>query len=104
MRKPRPTTLRRSGRDLSGAQIQEHGFFDMHIWLDLSNAQAMVDAIVAALSDLTPERLKLSGPRLAVRERLEQLDQTLSASWQRSPIGPSSRSMMLTSTWRSVMD
>ena len=63
MRKPRPTTLRRSGRDPSGAQIQEYGFFDMHIWLDPSNAQAMVDAIVAALSDLTPERLKLSGPR-----------------------------------------
>ena len=62
MRKPRLTTLRRSGRDREWREIQEHGRFDMHIWLDLSNAEAMVDAIVAALSDLTPRTPQAIGP------------------------------------------
>jgi zinc transport system substrate-binding protein len=67
-------------RPESGAQIQEHGFFDMHIWLDPSNAQAMVDAIVAALSDSDPPNASSYRARgREVRERLEQLDQTLSA-------------------------
>jgi zinc transport system substrate-binding protein len=64
----------------SGGKVQEHGRFDMHIWLDPHNAEAMVNAIVAALSDSDPANASSYRARGGeVRERLKQLDQTLSA-------------------------
>jgi zinc transport system substrate-binding protein len=51
----------------------------MHLWLDPHNAEAMVDAIVAALSDADPDNgatYRDNGGQL--REQLEQLDQSLS--------------------------
>lgn len=56
----------------------DHGRFDMHIWLDPHNAEAMVNAIVAALSDADPANA--SGYRengSGIRRRLEALDEAL---------------------------
>lgn len=63
-----------------GGPNHEHGRFDMHIWLDPHNAEAMVNAMVAALSDADPANA--AGYREnggEVRRRLAQLDQTLGA-------------------------
>jgi zinc transport system substrate-binding protein len=52
-----------------------HGRFDLHLWLDPRNAQAMVDAIVAALSATDPDNAasyQSNGDRL--RGELQQLD------------------------------
>jgi zinc transport system substrate-binding protein len=52
---------------------------DMHLWLDPHNAEAMVDAIVAVLSDADPDNgatYRDNGGEL--REQLAQLDQSLS--------------------------
>jgi zinc transport system substrate-binding protein len=60
--------------------IHEHGRFDMHIWLDPHNADAMVNAIVAALSDADPPNASTYRENGGeVRRRLKQLDETLSA-------------------------
>jgi zinc transport system substrate-binding protein len=56
-----------------------HGAFDMHLWLDPHNAEAMVGAIVAALSQADPDHATIyqrNGSRL--HGQLEQLDETLS--------------------------
>ncbi len=53
---------------------------DMHVWLDPRNAEAMVDAIVGALTSLEPDRAAMwrgNGARL--RAELEQLDERLEA-------------------------
>lgn len=58
----------------------EHGRFDLHVWLDPRNAEAMVDAIVAALSEVDPDHAAIyqsNGIRL--RTQLHELDQALTA-------------------------
>jgi zinc transport system substrate-binding protein len=57
-----------------------HGQFDMHLWLDPDNAEAMVGAIVAVLSEADPDNAAIyqsNGSRL--RARIEQLDESLNA-------------------------
>ena len=67
------------GKD-HGARAAEHGAFDMHLWLDPHNAEAMVDAIVAALSDADPANAAAYRDNGgALHHRLEALDATLSA-------------------------
>jgi zinc transport system substrate-binding protein len=56
----------------------EHGQFDMHIWLDPRNAQAMVGAIVTALRAADADNAhtyESNGQRL--RTRLAELEKTL---------------------------
>jgi zinc transport system substrate-binding protein len=58
----------------------EHGRFDLHVWLDPRNAEAMVDAIVAALSEVDPVHAatyRSNGSRL--RAQLHELDESLKA-------------------------
>lgn len=58
----------------------EDGQFDMHIWLDPHNAAAMVDAIVAALSDADSANASTYRDNGgALRQRLKQLDEALGA-------------------------
>jgi zinc transport system substrate-binding protein len=55
-----------------------HGQFDMHVWLDPRNAEAMVGAIVATLSDADPDNAatyQSNGDSL--RQRLQDLHQSL---------------------------
>jgi zinc transport system substrate-binding protein len=62
-----------------GEPMPEHGRFDMHIWLDPHNAEAMVNAIVAALSDADPANASSYQDNGGeARRRLKQLDETLS--------------------------
>jgi zinc transport system substrate-binding protein len=62
-----------------GGPTPEHGRFDMHIWLDPHNAEAMVNAIIAALSDADPANTSSYRDNGGeVRRRLKQLDETLS--------------------------
>ncbi len=56
-----------------------HGEFDMHLWLDPHNAEAMVGAIVAALSQADPDHAAIyqsNGSRL--HAQLRHQDETLS--------------------------
>jgi zinc transport system substrate-binding protein len=65
---------------------REHGQFDMHVWLDPHNADAMVGAIVAALSEAAPDNAaayQSNGSDL--RAQIAELDEALSAKLQ--PIG-----------------
>jgi zinc transport system substrate-binding protein len=60
------------------AHAHEHGRFDLHVWLDPRNAEAMVDAIVAALSEVDPDHAasyRSNGSRL--RTQLQELDESL---------------------------
>ena len=43
-------------REAEGGHEDEHGAHDMHVWLDPANAEAMVEAIVAALVRRDPAR------------------------------------------------
>jgi zinc transport system substrate-binding protein len=64
----------------------EHGRSDMHLWLDPHNAEAMVGAIVGALSAADPDHAaayQRNGGDL--RAKLGELDESLDASLQ--PIG-----------------
>jgi zinc transport system substrate-binding protein len=57
-----------------------HGQFDMHLWLDPHNAEAMVGAIVTALSEADPDHevvYQTNGGRL--RAQLQDLDASLNA-------------------------
>lgn len=57
---------------------QEHGRVDLHVWLDPHNAVAMVEAIVAALSQADPANASTyreNGDQLG--QRLQLLDETL---------------------------
>ncbi len=59
-------------------QHGEHGYQDPHIWLDPHNAEVMVTAVVAVLSEKDPEhtaRYHANGERL--RETLRRLDREL---------------------------
>ena len=71
----------RSERDHDGDRGEEHhahGEHDLHIWLDPINAQAMVDAIVRALSDIdTANAPRYRANGAALHRRLEALDETL---------------------------
>jgi zinc transport system substrate-binding protein len=61
-----------------GEHAHEHGRFDMHIWLDPHNAGAMVDAIVAGLSEADPAHAPVYRDNgREVHQRLEQLDDAL---------------------------
>jgi zinc transport system substrate-binding protein len=67
--------------DESEEDAHEHGRFDLHVWLDPRNAGAMVDAIVAALSEVDPDHgaiYQSNGSRL--RTRLHELDESLKAT------------------------
>lgn len=56
----------------------ERAEFDMHLWLDPHNAQAMVDAIVAALSGADPGNAAAYQQNgAALRDRLKLLDGAL---------------------------
>jgi zinc transport system substrate-binding protein len=58
----------------------EHGWFDLHVWLDPRNAEAMVDAVVATLSEVDPDHAAIyrsNGSRL--HTQLHQLDESLKA-------------------------
>ena len=58
----------------------DHGSFDMHVWLDPINAQAMVRAIADALSTADPENAALYATNAeAVVGRLDQLTEQISA-------------------------
>jgi len=60
------------------AEEHEHGGFDMHLWLDPQNAEAIVGAIVTELATLDPGnagRYEANGR--ALQERLEALDGAL---------------------------
>jgi zinc transport system substrate-binding protein len=62
----------------AGAEHAEHGQFDMHLWLDPANAQAMVGAIVTALRAADPDNALIyrdNGERL--RARLAELEKVL---------------------------
>jgi zinc transport system substrate-binding protein len=66
--------------DADDAHDAAHLRSDMHVWLDPRNAEAMVDAIVGALSSAAPERAatwRANGARL--RSELDQLDRGLEA-------------------------
>jgi zinc transport system substrate-binding protein len=57
-----------------------HGEFDLHLWLDPHNAEAMVGAIVAALSEADPDNaVAYQGNGTALRARLRELDESLRA-------------------------
>ena len=60
-----------------------HGGADMHIWLDIDNASAIVKAIAAALVEADPGRLYRSNAE-HTQARLQDLDQEL-----RSALTPS---------------
>jgi zinc transport system substrate-binding protein len=56
----------------------EHGQLDMHLWLDPANAQAMVDAIVAALSAADPDNAgAYQGNGRQLRAQLVELDRSV---------------------------
>lgn len=68
-------------REEGEEHAHEHGRFDLHVWLDPRNAEAMVDAIVAALSEVDPDHAAIyrsNGSRL--RTQLHELDESLKAS------------------------
>jgi zinc transport system substrate-binding protein len=64
----------------------KHGQFDLHLWLDPRIADAMVGAIVAALSAADPDHaVAYRSNGSALRARLRELDESLSARLE--PIG-----------------
>ncbi len=66
--------------DADDAHDQAHPGSDMHVWLDPRNAEAMVEAIVGALSSVDPGRAAIwraNGARL--QAALDQLDRRLEA-------------------------
>jgi zinc transport system substrate-binding protein len=70
----------RAANDEGEGHGHEHGQFDMHVWLDPHNAEAMVGAIVATLSETDPDNASIyqsNGSRL--RAQLQDLDASLSA-------------------------
>ena len=63
-----------------GDQAHADGAADMHIWLDPHNAEAMIAAIAAALSEVDPEHAALYQQNAAaLRQDLERLDAALRA-------------------------
>jgi zinc transport system substrate-binding protein len=55
-----------------------HGETDMHVWLDLGNAQALAEAIANTLADADPDHAatyRANAERL--RQRLDELDRSL---------------------------
>ncbi len=61
-----------------GDHHEEEGSIDMHIWLDSENAEAMVQAVAAALGAADPDRASLyqSNAR-GVRRRIQAMDAEL---------------------------
>ena len=57
-----------------------HGLYDAHIWLDPHNAEAIVEAAVAALSDIDPANAAhYQGNGKTVIDEIERLDRDLKA-------------------------
>ena len=62
----------------SEEHAHEHGRFDMHVWLDPHNAEAMVGAIVAALSEADPDNAAAyESNGSGLRARLQELDESV---------------------------
>lgn len=68
-------TLRGGARDHRGEGVHDHGKIDPHIWLDLANAQKMVDTILAALAGRDPANKETYATNAAAyKVKLEALD------------------------------
>ena len=68
-------TLRDGARDHRGEADHDHGKTDPHIWLDLANAQKMVDTIFAALARRDPANKETYATNAAAyKVKLEALD------------------------------
>jgi zinc transport system substrate-binding protein len=80
----RKAAAARDQRQQRAGPEDEHGHapgeFDMHLWLDPRSAEAMVGAVVAALSKADPENAATyQGNGRALRSELQELDVSLSA-------------------------
>lgn len=78
---------RRAGADDEEGEAHVHhedghehhsGEYNMHLWLDPTNAEVIVDSMAAALSRIDPERASVYGENAAaVKARLRALDEEL---------------------------